>query len=622
MKFEPATIEHLGLKLYVSLPPVIGELVSNAWDADAERVDVVFPEGPITESYEVVVTDDGSGMDASDIQEAYLRIGRNCREELGTEYSPIKHRKLMGRKGIGKLAAFGVASELEVRSIKDGAAVCIRLDYEDMKATPKGGDYEPKVVKSRTGPTAEKNGTEVRITKLHRERAIAEDWLRRELARRYTVVGDDFKVYVNKVRITPKDRRLRDDCRKSWDIAKLPDGDVINAASGWKVSGWIGLVEKSSQVERGVDVFARGKAVELDTMFGLKTTDVQFARAYVVGEIAAEFVDDVQDNISTGRNSVQWESTAGQELQEWGQKALKWVFDQWRLLQQKEKEEKIIKTADFDRWLKTRTAREQKVAMKLVMAFVEDPNVEPEAAAPLLEIVKANIEFAAFQELVDEIDASGANVEMLMKLVGDWRIIEAREHLKLADGRLGIMETLSDYIDKGALEVQQIQPLFEEHGWLVNPSWGEVTGQTTYTQLLRKQCAEAKDLATEDRRIDILGYSVGGTLHIVELKRPQRTLSRKDLDQIEQYVDWARTNILGSGTNAPTYIRGLLIVGKLSGDGSVREKMKRLAGDDIRVETFRDLLNTAETVYGDVEKRLKKIAPEYARESRKSRKKG
>src|SRR3989454_4711710 len=85
MEFEPATIEHLGLKLYVSLPPVIGELVSNAWDADAERVDVVFPEGPITEGYEVVVRDNGSGMDSNAIQEAYLRIGRNCREELGTE---------------------------------------------------------------------------------------------------------------------------------------------------------------------------------------------------------------------------------------------------------------------------------------------------------------------------------------------------------------------------------------------------------------------------------------------------------------------------------------------------------------------------------------------------------
>ena len=37
MEFELTTIEHLGVKLYSFLPPVIGELVSNAWDADAEK---------------------------------------------------------------------------------------------------------------------------------------------------------------------------------------------------------------------------------------------------------------------------------------------------------------------------------------------------------------------------------------------------------------------------------------------------------------------------------------------------------------------------------------------------------------------------------------------------------
>lgn len=30
MRFEPMTIEHLGLRLYSTLPPVIAELVSNA----------------------------------------------------------------------------------------------------------------------------------------------------------------------------------------------------------------------------------------------------------------------------------------------------------------------------------------------------------------------------------------------------------------------------------------------------------------------------------------------------------------------------------------------------------------------------------------------------------------
>ena len=35
MDFDIATIEHLGLQMYSTLPPVIGELVANAWDANA-----------------------------------------------------------------------------------------------------------------------------------------------------------------------------------------------------------------------------------------------------------------------------------------------------------------------------------------------------------------------------------------------------------------------------------------------------------------------------------------------------------------------------------------------------------------------------------------------------------
>src|SRR2546425_3251514 len=228
MEFEPTTIEHLGLKLYVSLPPVIGELVSNSWDADADNVWVTLPTGSITEKSEIVVKDDGMGMDERAIQEAYLRIGRNCREVLGRETTKIKKRPMMGRKGIGKLSAFGVADELEVRTVHDGVAVCIRLNYEDMKNVPRGKAYEPKVIDSRSGPTKDHNGTEIRIRKLRRERGIDDDAVRRELARRYIVVGDDFKVFVNDRGVTPKDRRLKDDCRKAWDVTELPGGDAVD----------------------------------------------------------------------------------------------------------------------------------------------------------------------------------------------------------------------------------------------------------------------------------------------------------------------------------------------------------------------------------------------------------
>jgi len=625
MRFEPMTIEHLGLKLYSILPPVIGELISNAWDAEAERVEIILPKGDIKEDSEVIVRDFGkyAGMDADVLQDGYLPIGRNCRDELERDFTEHFKRALMGRKGIGKLSAFGVATELEVRTIKNGNAICLLLNYDHMKAWPKDKLYEPIIVKSRTGPTKEENGTEIHLRKLHRITPIDEDSLRKGIAKRFTVIDTKFKVIVNGKEITPADRKLRKECRVngSWDVKDiLSVGTVVDETKKWFVSGWVGLVEKSSQTERGIDVFVRGKAAELETMFGLKTTHAQYARSYVVGEIHADFLDAIDDNISTSRNSIHWESEPGQKLEQWGQKVLKFLFEEWILLQRKEKEDKIVRTADFEKWLSMRTPREQKIALKLIRDIVDDPNIEPEAAAPLLNIIKSNIEFEAFRELVDELDEKGLDAQTFLKLFADWRIIEAREHLKLSDGRMEVIDKLSEYIEEGALEVKQIQPLFEKEGWLVNPKWTRVTGQTPYTKLLRENCKEPKDIKESDRRIDILGYDAGGSLCVVELKRPEKTLSRKDLEQIESYVDWARNHILGSGPNSPKYANGILIVGNLNSDGAIRDKQLRLQGYDIRVETYRDLENTARKIFGEVEQSLKEVAPEYSREGRKKRK--
>ena len=43
MKFDVGTIKHLGLQMYSTLPPVIGELVANGWDANATKVEITIP---------------------------------------------------------------------------------------------------------------------------------------------------------------------------------------------------------------------------------------------------------------------------------------------------------------------------------------------------------------------------------------------------------------------------------------------------------------------------------------------------------------------------------------------------------------------------------------------------
>lgn len=620
MPFEPMAIEHLGLRLYSTLPPVVAEFVTNAYDAEAPKVEIILPGGDIDDSSEVRVRDYGLGMNDDELQDEFLPIGRNRR---GADSKNVKSkngkRLVTGRKGLGKLSAFGIADEMEVRSVQDGDATTLRLRFSDMKEWaekhPKK-PYQPEVVAARSGTTSDPSGVEITLRRLRRRKGIDADFLRMSIARRLTLIGAGFVVTVNGTAVKPGDRTRRSQCVKdfSWAASEFPDGASIT--TGQEVSGWIGFVSNSSQAaDRGVDIFAHGKAVELGSYFNYASTHAQFARAHLVGELHADFLDEEEDLASTARTQVVWESVAGQLLQAWGQELLKWAFDEWVKLRKEEKTEKVIKAAKFDEWLKKRSKREQKVAQRMVKLLVDVEELEPEAARPLLEIVKSSVETAAFQELVEAFEEK-PSVASLLQLFDEWRVIEAREHLQLAEGRRSALDQLASYMKTGALEVQQIQPLIEKNLWLVEPRWTVAHAQPTYSQLLRKHCKEKAGLATKDRRLDIMGVTNGGELTVLELKRPERTLNIDDLNQLESYVDWARDNIAnGSGPDAPTSVRGLIIGGKIA--PGTNRKVERMAGHDMRAQTYADLHKFGTTFYLHVEQRLSKIAPEYGKRKKK-----
>lgn len=615
MDFEPLTIEHLGLRLYNSLPPVISELVSNSHDAESPKVEIKVPPGPITGTTEVVIRDFGHGMDAKEIQTEYLPIGRNRRGPTSSNVmSKNKKVRVTGRKGLGKLSAFGIADEMDVRSFKNGQAVALRLSYSAIKSWADRNPskpFEPTVLTGKTGPTTENDGLEVRLRKFRRNSPINEDVLRKGLARRLGFIGATFDVRVNGKPIQPGDRIERGRCAPgySWDVNDLPGGGG-DLANGLKVTGWVGFLPTSSSSDRGVDIFANLKAVELGTFFDYSSTHAQYARAYVVGEIHADFLDLKEDLATTARTSVIWESPEGGALQVWGQRALSWAFGKWTEGRRKEKETGLIKAVGFDKWLETRLPIERKAAWKLVKILVEDEKLDPESAGPILEIIKSSVETVAFRDLVDTIETEGSNAATLIRLFDEWRVIEAREHLKLADGRRAAIEQLEKCMREGALEVQEMQPLFEKNLWLLDPTWTEADGQTTYTQLLRDKFKEPRNLPEIDRRLDILGVRSSGILRVVELKHPKKTLSRKDLEQIEEYVDFIRGQS-GTGPEAPAVVDGLLVVGRLSTNAAIVQKINRLKAAGIMVENYEDLRHRAREYYGEVEKHLKKVAPEY-----------
>ena len=78
-----SVLNHLGRNLYRNIITVIGEAISNAWDADAENVWIRIDRDKNT----MCILDDGIGMTSEDFQEKFLKIGYSKRRD-GTFHLP------------------------------------------------------------------------------------------------------------------------------------------------------------------------------------------------------------------------------------------------------------------------------------------------------------------------------------------------------------------------------------------------------------------------------------------------------------------------------------------------------------------------------------------------------
>jgi hypothetical protein len=94
--------------LYRSPTKAVEELVANAFDAGATRVQVEIAPDLAAEDSTIVIIDDGTGMDRKGLKDHWL-IGVSRKRELAS--SP-RNRKQIGRFGIGKLATYVLSDRL------------------------------------------------------------------------------------------------------------------------------------------------------------------------------------------------------------------------------------------------------------------------------------------------------------------------------------------------------------------------------------------------------------------------------------------------------------------------------------------------------------------------------
>jgi len=265
--------KHLGLQMYTGAVPAISELISNAYDAMARNVWIRIPTGrSILPTDEIVVKDDGHGMNFNECNTLYLSVGRDRRssESQWTKpYNGIKPRKVQGRKGIGKLAGFGIADRLDVRTVRGKEVAHFALDFTALTKSPNFTDkegYMPEILSDDGGSTKEKPSTTVTLSQLKISRAIDENQFRRGLARKLLIMDEEFTVHVNGKAVSRQEIAFQfrvPERAKTWETADLGDGQQIQ----W----WVGFCKDTipDEQQRGIVVYVRGKSAQTPWFFDL-----------------------------------------------------------------------------------------------------------------------------------------------------------------------------------------------------------------------------------------------------------------------------------------------------------------------------------------------------------------
>ncbi|GFP34268.1 hypothetical protein HKBW3S43_00059 [Candidatus Hakubella thermalkaliphila] len=112
----------IGEQLYSESVELVRELVNNAYDADATRVQV------LVEQERLAVDDNGSGMDLEGLKQ-YFSVGSPLKRLQGK--SALFGRDLIGQFGIGKFATLSACERFRVSTRKGDFSATVAFDKDD-----------------------------------------------------------------------------------------------------------------------------------------------------------------------------------------------------------------------------------------------------------------------------------------------------------------------------------------------------------------------------------------------------------------------------------------------------------------------------------------------------------
>lgn len=523
--FSPRILDHLGISAYNSIRKSLAELVANAYDADAHTVDIRLPD-VIDDNAIITITDDGLGMTTEDVRTKFLHIGRNRRIE--GERTP-GGRLIVGSKGIGKLAGFGIAKRVRLTTRKGGLQSVLTIDASVLETVAALSEHKFEIIVTKT---QERDGTVIELLCLHESLHLSSaEELRRHLYRTMPM-RTDFLIRLNDI-----------ECSAETVPGERTDFSE-NIPDVGQVSGFY-IIANTRQAHPGLAVRVRGRIVQDHSLFGLDTRAHGFFTAEkVIGEINAEFLDPEsptgisRDLIKTTRDGFLDDSEAVRRFNEWASTFVRKVIQGIDTTETQKRMDALLSTPEIKTRLDKLPPHIRGTATRVVRGIIEKlKTASDDDATKLIEWILRYYESNVLKELMNAIaSADIKEAEKLGGLIQEWGITQVNSVVGIIKTQIGIIMRLEELVisDK-SIEID-LHKLIESNLWLVKEGlelWSsDKPLKTLLDGKIDQLYADRKDI-----RPDLVCRSRndGNEATIIEFKKPKEQIKMEHVTQALEY---------------------------------------------------------------------------------------
>lgn len=504
---------------YTSTERAIKELVDNAWDADAETVQISLPMPMSAEP--IVIDDNGTGMTEVELRRHYLPIAADRRVRSG-EFTTRKKRRVKGRKGIGKFAGLMAAAEMTLETAVRGKRCSFILNMEALASVDDIEKLDLSLQVDECAP--EEHGTRISLQRLHQGLSFPDpDKLRQILLQEYGR-EEGFTISVNGKHLDV------DDLKGTFKEVRGDVNGVGPVALRFSISD-----QKGSLRAPGIAIRVDGKIVGKPVFFGLEKSEDFPPKLLkkLYGEVEA---DGLQPHVTAGWDSLVENSELILELEKHVQPILREAFKEqygreMHLAQarlQRKIQERLAALPEYKRLYADRAIR------KILDRFYGEPESKVE---PLIFVLLEALERSDYRTLLEHIaDAAPRDIVSLADSLSAFSLAEMAFLGEQAQARIAFLDQLERLCrDDDALE-WSIHKAIEGAFWIFGPEYSLFSSNQT----LKRQVEEflGKKFVGDrfDKRPDLLlSEDLNGRLLLIEFKRPKHPLNHQDYQQATTY---------------------------------------------------------------------------------------